>query len=97
MTRGRGETAMVAKAKSRTMQKQITKGSRNPLDYLRDFFNSRAPAEDLAAYDPAAIARATELAANALKAHKPGQSIIRIESDAGIEREGRTVTAITVV
>jgi len=88
---------MVAKAKSRKMQKKITKASKDPFEYLRDFFNSRAAAEDLAAYDPPAITRAAELAADALRAHKPGQSIIRIESDAGIEREGRTVTAITVV
>ncbi|WP_157016495.1 NAD-glutamate dehydrogenase [Mesorhizobium xinjiangense] len=58
---------------------------------------SRAAAEDLAAYSPAMLARAAELAKTCVKRHRKGESVIDIERDSGIERDGLALTAITVV
>ena len=58
---------------------------------------SRAPAEDLAAYDDRVIELAAGLAYNAVKRHKRGDSVISLDEDAGLVRQGRPLTAITIV
>ncbi len=62
-----------------------------------DLLFSRAAAEDLAAYSPTMLARAAELAKACVLRHRKGESVIAIERDSGIERDGRAITAITVV
>ncbi|WP_274423326.1 NAD-glutamate dehydrogenase [Chelativorans sp. YIM 93263] len=64
---------------------------------LRELLVSRAPAEDLANYDAAAIDRSVELALAALTEHAPGKSTIHVEADPGIECAGRAVTTVTIV
>ncbi|WP_442581317.1 NAD-glutamate dehydrogenase [Mesorhizobium sp. ASY16-5R] len=64
---------------------------------LADNLLARAPAEDTAAYDPAMLARAAELAGKAVASHHKGESIVAIERDGGVLRDGLPVTVITVV
>ena len=64
---------------------------------LADYLLARAPSEDVAAYDVADLARAAELAENAVTRHKKGESIVSIETASGVSRQGRPVTVITVV
>jgi len=64
---------------------------------LSEFLRLRAPAEDLAAYDEAVFERAAGLAAAALSRHRRGESVIAVDDDAALQREGRQVSAITVV
>ncbi|MEP4243838.1 MAG: NAD-glutamate dehydrogenase [Nitratireductor sp.] len=58
---------------------------------------SRSPAEDVEAYEPAMLSKATDLVRQALTHHRKGESVIAIARDSGIERAGRPVTAITVI
>src|SRR5690606_8192639 len=64
---------------------------------LSEFLRLRAPAEDLAAYDEAVFERAAGLAAAALSRHRRGESVIAVDDDAALQREGRQVSAVTVV
>ena len=64
---------------------------------LAELLLTRAPAEDVAAYDDEALRRSAQLAYKALKQHRKGDSVIAIERDPGIERQGRRVSVITVV
>jgi glutamate dehydrogenase len=64
---------------------------------LRAVLMAHTAAEDLAAYDPPALDRAAELALFALKAHRRGRSVVRVENDPELVRQGRPVTALTVV
>jgi len=64
---------------------------------LLELLISRAPAEDLAPYDDGAIKRTAEIAYQALKKHKKGDSLVVIDREPGIVRQGRKVSAITVV
>ena len=64
---------------------------------IADFVLTRAPAEDLAAYDEAVLKKAASLAAKAVSRHKRGDSVISIDSDPALLRGGRPVTAVTVV
>ena len=64
---------------------------------LADHLLARAPSEDVAAYDAADIARAAELAENAVSRHKKGESIVAIDTASGVSRQARPVTVITVV
>ncbi|MCO6391422.1 NAD-glutamate dehydrogenase [Aliihoeflea aestuarii] len=64
---------------------------------LADFFKSRAPVEDREAYTPQAFAKAAELAYRALEKHKRGDSLVVFDNKGEIERQGRTLTAITIV
>jgi glutamate dehydrogenase len=64
---------------------------------LAAFLLGRAPAEDLAAYEPAMLERAAALAGSAVAKHKRGESVIAVDVDAGIVRDGRPVTVVTVV
>ncbi|MGN6466149.1 MAG: NAD-glutamate dehydrogenase [Rhizobiaceae bacterium] len=56
-----------------------------------------AAEEDLAAYESGVLKEAAALAWNALKKHKSGASVVAVDNDRRIVREGRPLTAITVV
>src|SRR5690606_10005105 len=58
---------------------------------------ARAPEEDLAAYDEAVLAHAAKLAEAALSRHRRGESVVAIDDGAALQREGRPVSAITIV
>ena len=58
---------------------------------------ARAPAEDTAAYDPPVLARAAALAEKAVLSHRKGESVIAVDTDPAIMRNGRPLTAVTVV
>ena len=64
---------------------------------LPDLLLARAAAEDSAAYEPAMLALAGRLAEQAVRGHRRGDSIVRIDRESGVERQGRPVTVITVV
>ena len=92
----------MASAKPKTTDKQDHKGSAklpksaHAAD-LSGYLLARAPAEDTAAYEPAMLMRAAELAGRAVASHRKGDSIVAIDREAGIVRDGRPVTVITVV
>lgn len=67
------------------------------LDRLDQLLLGRAPAEDVALYDPSALSRAADLARRAVAAHHRGESIVAIDRDGGVTRAGAPVTVITVV
>ncbi|MEQ9248728.1 MAG: NAD-glutamate dehydrogenase, partial [Nitratireductor sp.] len=84
---------MVAKAKtSKTAKKGGPMGK-----VLHEIISARTPAEDLRPYDEAALLRAAEDAVTAIKVHKPGTSVVRVDNASGIERLGRAVSLLTVV
>ncbi len=83
----------MAGTKTRAGVKDEGKGARN----LAELLLARAPAEDAAAYEPAELERAAALAGKAVAAHRKGDSIVSIERDAGITRDGLPVTVVTVV
>jgi len=85
---------MTAKAKTVKAAERLSGAD---VENLREILISRAPEEDIATYKPAALDRAVELALAALKKHRPGESVIAIEVNSGIERDGRAITALTVV
>jgi glutamate dehydrogenase len=58
---------------------------------------ARAPAEDTSAYDPKVLAHAAALAEKAVLSHRKGESVIAIDTDPAILRNGRALTAVTVV
>ena len=62
-----------------------------------DYLLARAPAEDVAAYDPAVLQHAAALAHKAVARHRKGESVIAIDTDPAIVRDGRPMTVITVV
>ncbi len=62
-----------------------------------DYLLARAPAEDIAAYAKADLERAADLARKAIARHKKGESVIAVDVDSGVVREGRAVTVITIV
>ena len=62
-----------------------------------EFLLARAPAEDASAYSAAELALAGELAQRAILAHRKGESVVAIDADSGLIRQGRPITAITVV
>ncbi len=89
---------MVAKAKtSKTSGKSGTKGKVGGAECLYQLILSRAPSEDLKSYDDAALLKTAEVAARTVAAHLPGESVLRVDNDTGIERLGRPVTVVTVV
>ncbi|MEZ5784115.1 MAG: NAD-glutamate dehydrogenase [Rhizobiaceae bacterium] len=85
---------MAAKSKS-GKSKSIESGG--GASALGQYLFSRAPAEDLSGYEPAALDRATEFAWRALSRHKRGETVIEIVSDEKLVRDGRSLTAVTVV
>jgi glutamate dehydrogenase len=73
-------------------------GSRDPAAAAFDgSFVAHIAEEDAAAYDPAALDAAAELARAALLHHRKGHSIVSVAADSGIRREGRIVSVITLV
>jgi glutamate dehydrogenase len=64
---------------------------------LSELLLARAPAEDIAAYGDDAIRQAVQIAYSALKRHRKGGSVISIERDPGIMRQGRKVSVVTLV
>ncbi|MBN9243827.1 MAG: NAD-glutamate dehydrogenase [Mesorhizobium sp.] len=64
---------------------------------LAEHLLGRAPAEDVAAYDAADLEMAAALAGRAVARHRKGESIVAIDADSGISRQGRPMTVITVV
>ena len=58
---------------------------------------ARAPAEDVSTYQSGVLDKAAEFAKRAVARHRKGESVVAIDSGAGVERAGRPVTIITVV
>lgn len=90
---------MATSAKSRGTPKKPAPASKiaDKPAALADYLLARAPAEDVAAYDPSVLQHAAALAFKAVSKHRKGESVIAIDTDAGIVRDGRPVTVITVV
>ncbi|MCO5064542.1 MAG: NAD-glutamate dehydrogenase [Rhizobiaceae bacterium] len=57
----------------------------------------RAAPEDVAPYDENALARAAELAEQALLRHRRGDSIVSVDTDPAIALNGKPLTVVTVV
>ena len=83
-------------AKAASSSSKSTKPANRPPQLL-ELLLARAPAEDVADYEPGMIERAAELAEKAVMKHRKGSSVIDIETDAGVVRHGRPVTVVTVV
>jgi glutamate dehydrogenase len=64
---------------------------------LSSYLLARAPAEDTAAYEPAMLIRAAELAGKAVASHHKGECIVAVDREGGVVREGVPLTVITVV
>src|SRR5690606_19215980 len=64
---------------------------------LAHYLLARASEEDVAAYDPAMLDKAAELAADAVSRHRKGASVVAIDSDADICVGERPLTVVTVV
>jgi glutamate dehydrogenase len=62
-----------------------------------DYLLARAPAEDVAAYSAADLHRAADLARKAVDRHRKGESVVAVDAESGVVRDGRPVTVITVV
>ncbi|EHK58466.1 NAD-glutamate dehydrogenase [Allomesorhizobium alhagi] len=88
--------ASSAKAKAAATRIPAPKAIEGPVR-LAEYLHARTPAEDVAAYEPAVLVKAAELAYRAVQKHRKGESVIAIDSDAGIVRDGRPITVITVV
>ncbi|WP_394887950.1 NAD-glutamate dehydrogenase [Mesorhizobium sp. AaZ16] len=88
--------ASSAKAKAAAPRLPTPKAIDGPAR-LAEYLHARTPAEDVAAYEPAVLAKAAELAYRAVTKHHKGESVIAIDSAAGMVRDGRPVTVITVV
>jgi glutamate dehydrogenase len=90
---------MAPSAKSKAVARKphsLPKASDGP-SQLADYLLARTPAEDVAAYEPEMLAKAAELAYRAVTKHRKGESVIAIDSGAGVVRDGRPITVITVV
>ena len=81
-------TAETGKSQARQAEKPAT---------FADHLLARAPAEDIAAYAGADLERAAELARKAVARHRKGDSVVAVDADSGVVRDGRAVTVITVV
>jgi glutamate dehydrogenase len=64
---------------------------------LAGYLLARAPAEDVAPYQAADLERAAALAGEAVARHRKGESVVAVEADPGVQRDGRPVTVVTVV
>ncbi len=64
---------------------------------LAEHLLGRAPAEDVAAYEAADLKKATDLAARAVVRHRADESVVAIDADSGVARQGRPLSVITVV
>ena len=83
----------------RTKKAEAEKAGAETKDIARllALMTANAPAEDLAAYDPAMLAAATQQASQALARHRSGESVIMVENDPAISHLGRRQTVVTVV
>ncbi|MGY6708168.1 MAG: NAD-glutamate dehydrogenase [Rhizobiaceae bacterium] len=79
-------------AKSATGKKKAPAKTR-----LLDYLKAHAPAEDLASYDAATLSASADLAHSLLMKHRAGESLVSVDNETGIERQGRPMTVITVV
>lgn len=84
--------ANTAATKSSPTAKAIDRPGR-----LADYLLARTPAEDVAAYDVAVLARAAELAERAVAGHRKGETVIAIDRDPEIKLDGLPLTVVTVV
>jgi len=84
-------------AASRT--KSVAKPRKAPASKSSRFagYLLNAPAEDVAAYDPAVLGEAAAIAEQAVLSHKKGESVVSIVTDPKITCGDRPVTAITIV
>ncbi|MBN9070444.1 MAG: NAD-glutamate dehydrogenase, partial [Rhizobiales bacterium] len=64
---------------------------------LAEHLIARASSEDKAGYTADDLARAVNSALAAVSRHRKGETVIAIDGESGIRRDGRSVTAITVV
>ncbi|MBX3598962.1 MAG: NAD-glutamate dehydrogenase [Rhizobiaceae bacterium] len=71
-------------------------GKRQLTDFMSHLIDRASP-EDIAVYDQNALARASELAEQALLRHQRGGSIISIDSDPAVVLNGKPITVVTVV
>ncbi len=85
-----------ATSPKKTNTASAAKGGEGP-GRLADYLLARAPAEDVAAYDVADLERAADLAGRAVARHRKGDSVVAIDVDSGVVRQGRPMTVITVV
>ena len=79
-------------AKGAAGKKKLPANSR-----LLDYLKAHAPAEDLASYDVATLSASADLAQSLLMKHRAGESLVSVDNETGIERQGRPMTVITVV
>jgi len=89
--------ASSAKTKAATPKSSPTATTAERRGRLADYLLARAPAEDIAAYDAAVLARAAELARQAVARHHKGETIIAIDRDPEVKLGGRPLTVVTVV
>jgi glutamate dehydrogenase len=91
---GEGFDAVAAHAKSAPARKPTI--APKPGGFAA-YLLARAPAEDTAAYDPPVLARAAALAEKAVLSHRKGESVVAVDTDPAIMRNGRPLTAVTIV
>ncbi|MGN6303937.1 MAG: NAD-glutamate dehydrogenase [Mesorhizobium sp.] len=90
------QKAAAKSRKSAGAPKIVAKAGEGP-GGLAEHLLSRAPVEDVAAYDTADLRKAADLVAGAVARHRKGESVVAIDADAGISRQGRPLSVITVV
>ena len=90
---------MVASVKSKAKPAKTASASKSTHrpPQLLDLLLARAPAEDVAEYEPGMLERAAKLAEQALQKHRKGSSVIEIEANGEVMRQGRPVTVVTVI
>lgn len=91
------KTKIVARKKSARPAQPTRSKSSSIAASLADYLKTHAPAEDTAAYDASVLGLAAQYAADALARHVNGGSVIAIDSDAKLVRDGKPMTVITVV
>jgi glutamate dehydrogenase len=67
------------------------------LERFSQWLFGRAAAEDVAVYEADALARAAARGLDALMRHRKGGSVIAIDGEPGLERQGRPLSVITIV
>ncbi|GGA60850.1 NAD-glutamate dehydrogenase [Nitratireductor aestuarii] len=71
--------------------------AQSQIERLQELLVSGIPQEDLSGYSADAPERAARIALESLGKHEPGQCVIDVRTDSGIEFEGRAVTTVTLV